>query len=207
MMKALGFKGFYLWGTMDKLTEIGKFYKNTLQKSNYIIKIGRKGVTKSLKIAFTNDNFKHLIGVQHLDDIALKRSPSNYILQGVLNKKILYSDLTISKNFDDIQDRLENFYKIEEILIGRNIEIRSKYTYASKNKLFYNVEADYLLRTQDEEFGVLNLFIKQSGDIFFPVSFFLETKGDYTYNTVKWTILNRESSARIKNRDKNKNTI
>jgi len=57
---------------MDNLQESAIAYEKLLNKE-YLLTIGKSGSTTTIKIVFEEEEFKHLTGIQHLDDT--RKSP------------------------------------------------------------------------------------------------------------------------------------
>ena len=155
-----------------------------LRSQQYRISI-ETGETFTLN--FKKAHYHHLIGFQHLTDkpylsyeLKNKRSFYNALQQG--NVKI--SDITSSKKYQHISERVEFFSKILEILSEGDCQIIIQY---DPSKADSDIVARFLLYQRDgipykEDFKCYSLFIGYDSKIksYYPATFLVEHSNKYT---------------------------
>ncbi len=99
----------------------------------YKITIGRKGQLINIILNFSDTEFVHLAGLHKLTDNDFFRTASRKkVFEYVLNGAVSYENLTKSKNYDFVRERIE-YLEFLENMLDRN-EIIFKYN--SRKNLF-----------------------------------------------------------------------
>ena len=89
----------------------------------YDITVGRKNESMLLHIKFMPINFYHLAGFHYINDIlgfgeSATHSDKTLIVKNIINKMIVYKNVSISSHFNYIQDRINWLHKIDGIITG-----------------------------------------------------------------------------------------
>ncbi len=155
-----------------------------MSEYSYTFIVGRKGVTCTIDLRFSEGDFHHLAGLQYLSDITnIRYGSRERIFRSILSGHISLADLKKSCNFDKIAKRLQCLVRLETFLDSDQLVFRynPKVT-ASK------IQADFLLENRlDQE--VAYLFITQTLDFFTSVSFFPKETRNYAEGQTKFKIL------------------
>ncbi len=98
---------------MKNILECAKLYEKLLNKDYvFTIENGFK-----FKLYFASDNFYHLLGLEKLTDIAqLHREKPNRIFRKILLEKIKVQDIQKSKYYHIIENRIDRFEYIIDLL-------------------------------------------------------------------------------------------
>lgn len=172
---------------MDKLYNCAKSFSDLLEIKYHII-LGRKGMKTHLNIIFSKWDFHHLMGLGKLKDIRISRQNRYDAFNDILNKKITYDKILISRYFDQIIDRFYPLTHIENILDQNNIIFK----YNEKQNTFSLIQADFLLSTPFNNTEVYIFISKKEDDLYFCRSFFPKSNKDYTQGQTKYTLLYKE---------------
>jgi len=108
---------------MDKILECAKAFEKLLDTQYHIV-IGKKGKSKEIDIAFETVDFHHLSGLHKLTDLRLSRANREKLFDDILSGGITLSDIERSRNFRNIQNRLEPLAKIEDLFDKNNLIFR-----------------------------------------------------------------------------------
>ena len=173
---------------MDKLQECAKIFEKLIDKK-YYIKIGRKGKSTTLEITFEPADFYHLIGLHKLKDIEAVNGNRETIFQRILAGRISFSDLNKSEFFEKIENRIEFFIDLENILDDNRLVFK----YHDHLSSFSLIKAEYLLSTSYKS-NEIYIFIDRKGieKQFFCRSFFPKEYRDYTIGQPEYTLLYKE---------------
>lgn len=179
---------------MDKLFTAAQFYNSELNGRNFHLKAGKKGNVIEFDIKFTSEHFHHLAGLHKLKDLTRVQGNKAYIFNRVSNGKITIDDIKKSEFFSEIENRLNNFYKIKEALYGKELMIKSLHGE------FNSIQADFMLTKTDKNYGYAHLFlINKNEAITVPVTFIVHPNNDYLKNnSERWTVLSVEEVRRAK---------
>ena len=169
----------------DKLFDAANHYFKEMEGKTFLLKAGKKGEILNLKIYFGAEHFKHLIGLQKLQDRPSVLRKSEIVYKEILDSKITFDKIKSSKYLHLMEDRLNCFEKIKEVLF--NSKIMSK----SKHGEYKSIKADFLLLKKDEQEGNIHLFLSNTKNgITIPCTFFTRQDEKYLKDTIKWTVLN-----------------
>ena len=166
-------------------------------------------------LTFSNKDFYHLVGFQHLKDIALPRN-RNITIEKVLNGKITDVILSQSKYYDNrlndeknIKERICEMQYLEDYLDTNNIikifstkEIPFLY---SDIKAEYIIESSILKRNK-----TVYIFLKErkeQADSYCIVSFFVKKNLTYGGTKLYWMLKRKIVQGRIKNLYKHPNYV
>ena len=169
----------------DYLYETAVFYKKNLENRRYEISISRKNEKRKLELLFLPQHFYHLIGLHKLSDLPfLKRSPAN-IYREILSKKLSYPDISKSKHFGEMSDRLFYHQEMLNVLNADSLFFKSLHGY------FKGISSDCVLTKSVHHESVFSfLFLKQNQNIYFPCSFFTRNEQkEYTKEGTHWKII------------------
>jgi len=127
---------------MDKLNKLKEcaFAFNKLLNKEYYIKAVRKDKIIEVRLFFEKEHFYHLLGLHKLRDIEQLKINSVKLFDNILNEKITYKDISSSRFFDDISDRIEYLPYLEQILDDEKTII--KY---NKSRCKSSIDAKYIL--------------------------------------------------------------
>ena len=173
----------------DKLQRCAVAFSELLNVQYKII-LGRKGQLINITLGFDETQFVHLAGLHKLTDNEFFRTASRKkVFNAALNGSISYEIVAKSSNFNEIQDRIEYFEFLEEMLDSNNIIFR----YNSKRNVFSLIQADYLMQSQYNCSDVYIFIDKlKNSDVHFCRSFFPKGDKDYTAGQAKYTLLYKE---------------
>ena len=181
----------------DLLYEAALYYKQNFENKRFHLRAAKKGVLLEFDILFTDNHFKHLLGLHKLTDIAQVKPTSAILYQRILNKELSHSDIEFSLNYLLIEDRLKYFKELKSVLYSKQLMIKSLHGE------FNTILADFMLTQQNTNYGYTHLFLKEEDKGFtIPVTFF--TRKDNTYlrnNPNKWTVLSIEEIEHKKTKD------
>ena len=171
-----------------KFTKDALFYKTYFEGRKFHLRAGKRGVLLEFDILFSAERFKHMIGLHKINDIAQVKYSSSKLYHQILNKELTISNISISKNYYSIKNRLIFFEELENILNSKELMIKSLHG------KFNTIEADYLLSYKDNKYGYSHLFLKRiNQEICVPVTFFIHNNNDYLRNNPdKWKVLSIE---------------
>lgn len=178
---------------MDKIYEAAKYYRDYLNNKRFYCKAARKGVILELELVFREEHFKHLIGLHKLKDLDESQMSSRAIYDAILSKNITYETIKNSIFLSEMEDRLNHFNELKDILFTNKLMMKG-----IKKNSFNNISADILF-TKDSEQGILELFLKNSpSDISVPVTFILAETNKYKDRVSLWTILEMKEMQQVK---------
>lgn len=148
--------------------------------------LGRKGKSVTLNIKFEKSHFFHLIGLQHLTDMAFALTGSREKLFDKIEKR--YFDENIIKKsafFSQIKSRIDEFVNLESIFDSNELI----FTYNETQDSFSVIKADYLMQNISENTKTFTFLSQDSDKKYFCRSFFPMDKTDYSIGQTKWTLL------------------
>jgi hypothetical protein len=155
----------------------------------YNIVIGRKGKTTNLQIAFNKDNCFHLMGLQHLKDIANLNRNKDIIFDEIQNHKITQERIERSVFYKSIEERINLLPHLETIMDDNNLIFK----YNKNTNNFSFIDADYLFSSLFEEREIYVFLSKYPLDEKYHCkSFFPKSQRDYTKGQTKFTLLYKE---------------
>lgn len=166
-------------------------YNNLLKHgTHYIMILGHKKKETKLDVRFSESEFYHLAGIQHLDDFSYPKTKSSLFLQEILNDPLLSERVMKSKNIGLIKDRLKILSKFN----GMFDEQSEMFVWNISLARFHtNITANYILQRTVHNYDEL-VFIrssKKSTDDY-CVSIVTDTTNKYTSLQIKFTVLRIE---------------
>ena len=192
---------------MDMIEECGKNFSNLLNVM-YIFTISKNRKSEKIIVDFKEEDFFHLAGFQHLDDIEIPQNRKTTLK--LITKKIITDEhLKKSKKFTnankkelDIASRISELRYLEQYLDTNNM---IRIFDMSSSKEASNMEADYFIESKFTKRTVY-IFIKkrkETLDTYCLNSFFVKTKTYYGINVywmLKEKVINGVSAILYKNK-------
>ncbi|SDB04306.1 PBECR4 domain-containing protein [Butyrivibrio sp. INlla16] len=176
---------------MDIIYECAANYRELLNiKYHFVISLRRN--TKDITIDFEENDFRHMSGLQHIDDIHIERDPAKVIeaiIQGKITDEILESSDEYKKIHPEgrsIKSRVDQLRYLQEYLdISDFIRIYEMQQFGSLIRADYFIEAKSSKRK-----STVYVFIRkrEQNDNYVVVSFFVKTnayKGTAAYWMLK----------------------
>lgn len=168
---------------MDLLYEAASKYRELLNKDYHITAVYKEEIIE-LSFWFLPENFYHLVGFHKLLDVKYIARPK-FLYTQVLSRKITYASIENSKFIDDMYDRLQFFYRINEI-IERLKTGEIIIEFAQKNRT--RIMADFLLYNLVDD-SYAHLFLRKDGRHgYVPCSFFCRNDDKYIQNNKKYRV-------------------
>ena len=140
------------------------------------------------KMEFQPENYHHLAGFQHLTDLKkIIGNPQNKrrFYSDIASRKIPYETIYRSSKFSEVEQRLNHFFEIEEILATSEQKIIVNF---DESILSTSINAEYILFKRDsEELSLRNelyrlLFIGKRSSNYFPATYIIENSKMYITN-------------------------
>lgn len=183
---------------MDKISNAITTYESLINKIYaYELLNGN-----SLEVVFKKENFPHIIGFHKLVDISefeslsKKRIKGNKIFKMVKSKEITSEKILNSPNYEKIKLRVENFYKINELVFERVI-----YDF-DRTKTRTYIKADLVLYTIENGMYIHLFLVKDKFNKYVPMTFIVEPsdkyiKGQYDFKISKLSIKEKNKDTKI----------
>ena len=160
----------------------------------YRFQISRKRIVTEILLDFRLSDFKHLIGLQYLKDIAMSRN-SEKVFQSIKDKKLTYEIISRSAFFEKVDDSYANvkermifFPLLSEFIESENIILR----YVKKKNPYSKINADYVIESTVRDTTAYIFFrrrdIKDENSPYAGISFFLKDKIEYKGETRYWLL-------------------
>ena len=156
-----------------------------LLTTEYVIILGRKGVSVTLRLRFDKKDCFHLMGLQYLADRPELNRDRGKIFDEISNGIINIEKIESSDFYSKIQSRIHFLPLLEKILDSND----TVFKYNKKANTFSLIDADYLIKSKMENRNLFLFLSHRTKDIYFCRSFFPEEKTDYTKNQAFWTLL------------------
>lgn len=116
---------------------------------HYHFQISKSKKLLDLTLEFEKADFKHLVGLQYLKDIAMSRN-SEKVFDDIKNNKIKYEVIEKSDFFHNVEDsyadvssRMNHFPKLAEYIENENLILR----YVKKSNPYSKINADYVIES------------------------------------------------------------
>lgn len=168
---------------MDLLQEVAIKYGELLNKDYYVEATYKEEII-NIYFFFLPEHFYHLIGFHKLLDMKELTRPK-FLYPNIISHKITYDLIKNSKFIDDIHDRLQNFYRINE-LIKHLKSGEAVIEFSQKNRT--RIKADFLLYDLSNKLYA-HLFLRNNGKHgYVPCSFFCRGDEKYIWNNKKYRI-------------------
>lgn len=176
---------------MSLFLSAAKEWLNLLDVS-YVITIGHKNKAEKLTLTFQIEDFDHLSGIQHAEDIDFKLPRNKYrgklLIPALLNNKIDADLIEKSENWDLIATRLHAIMHIQRILES-DFAI---YEFAPYKLSFHtSIKAAYCIYSKELECGIF-LFIDKEAPRFYCKSIFQKDSRNFTEYQTEWTVLKKD---------------
>ena len=186
---------------MSLLYSAAKEFEKLLSIQYHIIlSAGKNKPTERINLNFEQGDLYHMLGLQHLDDIAIPRN-KNSLLGDILSCKIDDSYLSKSKSYStgsecNISDRIDMLSDIEALLDSKDTLF---YIYRLQHLNKTKIKADYLIvckrkdnevyifirkRKENDNYGIISCF-PRSDTVYWGGKRYLMLKEKVTENTSK----------------------
>ena len=172
---------------------------NNLLHIEYLIEIGRKGKNVFYKLVFHEVDFKHLAGIQYLEDSPFSKMAADKVFIKSCDCEISEEDLALSSHFLKIKDRLENLRNLEKYL-DSNMNV---FKWDKTKSKISKIQADYMFKEKVASSSKGYVFLKEKHSLLgnelevseikneHAITFFSST-ADYSKNQVPYTLVKNE---------------
>ncbi len=157
---------------------------------NYHFQISKSKNLLDLTLEFEKSDFKHLVGLQNLRDIAMSRN-SEKVFDDIKNNKIKYaiiekSDFYYNSNdsYADVSSRMNHFPQLAEYIENENLVLK----YVKKRNPYSKIDADYVIESTIDEVTVYLFLRQKSNGNYCVCSFFLKDKVQYAGEPAYWML-------------------
>ena len=160
----------------------------------YRFHIARKYNVIELLLDFEVSDFKHLVGLQYLRDIAMSRN-STKVYTAIKKNKLTYDIIEKSAFFEKVDDsyanvkeRMTYFPLLNEFIESKNIILR----YVKKKNPYSKINADYVIESTVRGVTVY-IFLRKRDESdenssYAAVSFFVKDQITYRGETRYWLL-------------------
>lgn len=138
----------------------------------YVIVLGRKGVSVTLRIIFDKKDCFHLMGLQYLEDRPEINRDRGKIFDEILEGKLPVEKIESSDFYKKIEQRVHFLPLLENLLDDNN----TVFKYNRKTNAYSVIEADYLMKHNAENRNLYLFLSKNREDTYYCRSFFPEEK-------------------------------
>ena len=168
---------------MDLLYEAASKYGELLNKDYHIIAVYRDEAIE-LSFTFLIEHFYHLIGFHKLLDMKQLARPK-FLYTQVLSKRITYAAIEGSNFLGDMQDRVQSFHRINELIERLNTgDIVIEFSHKDRTR----IKADFLLYDLKDN-CYTHLFLRKDMRYgYVPCSFFCRADDKYIRNNKKYRV-------------------
>lgn len=156
-----------------------------LLNTEYVIVLGRKGISVTLHLIFDKKDCFHLMGLQYLEDRPEINRDRGKIFDEIVEGKLSVEKIESSDFYKKIEQRV-HFLPLLEKLLDSNDTV---FKYNQKANTYSMIEADYLMKNNMESRNLYLFLSNRKEDTYYCRSFFPEEKKDYTKNQASWTLL------------------
>lgn len=176
----------------DILLRSAQMWKE-LEKYRYKITFGFKQKLYVIDLGFMDEEFRHLAGFSHLEDLPSVRLSSRNTLKRILSRKLTVEHLKKSCYYQEIEPRLKALSRLKEILendfklfefdykqVEGSTKIRADFLISAKAE---NVEYVFLVKETEHSKTEYQCCCR---------SIFEKGERDYEHNQSKRTILKKE---------------
>lgn len=163
------------------LQELAIYFEQFLYHQ-YLLTVGKRNKTLTLKLSFRADQFFHLLGLQKLIDLPDMHPRNKFAFFENAKSGQIHTNVATSIYFPEIENRLKYFKRIENLL-KQDIIIRF-----DKRKAYTSIHAQALLYEKYQS-HYIHLFFTSQNQLFHPCSFFYHSNSKYIANQEVFKIL------------------
>lgn len=156
-----------------------------LLDTEYVIVLGRKGVSVTLRILFDKNDCYHLMGLQYIKDRPELNRDRGIIFDEIKCRILKKENVESSDFYSRIADRIDFLPYLEQILDSND----TIFKYNRRENVYSLIDANYLMKNQIFNRNIYVFLSENKEGNFFCRSFFPETQKDYTKNQALWTLL------------------
>lgn len=164
---------------------------NALQDTTYELLLGRGKNSTLLTITFCADEFWHLVGMQHVDDVDFRLNRAELrgskFLSKVLTKKVNDELITKTAEWDKIQGRLECLIAIESIFDSDFLIFNFNYENVPHGTM---IAAKYVIKDQQSG-ATYFVFLDTDKQRWFCKSALRLRTADFSENQSRMTVLKK----------------
>ena len=162
-----------------------------LADNSYDIIIGHRNSTQRLHLTFHLEDFDHLSGIQHAEDIDFKLPRKKYrgkqLIPALLGGKVDECLLEQSVNWNIIEPRLQAILQLQRVLESDF----SIYEFNPHKLSFHtSIKAAYCIFSAECQCGIF-LFVDYENDRVYCKSIFILDQRDFLENQTRWTVLKK----------------
>ena len=130
---------------LDELYNCYQSYSKMASSCTYYFVVAKKGKKYSINIQFELDQFIHLTGISHLDDLPFTRNSPGDLRKMIEENKLTMNDLAksskLKSNIKDIPARIACLARIDEFLQSENTIM----DYSAVDNPYSKLKADWLI--------------------------------------------------------------
>lgn len=160
----------------------------------YRFHISRKRNVTEIILDFEVTDFKHLIGLQYLRDVAMSRN-SEKVYTAIKQKKLTYDKLQKSAFFEkvdnsyaNIKERMTYFPLLNEFIESENVILR----YIREKNPYSKIDADYVIESSVRDVTAYIFLRKRKesdkNSSYAAISFFLKDQIEYHGEARYWLL-------------------
>lgn len=158
---------------------------------SYDIVIGHRNSMQRLRLTFQLEDFDHISGIQHANDIDFKLPRRKYrgkqLIPALFEGKITENSLERSSNWNIIEPRLQAVVQLQEILESDFVI----YEFDPHKLSFHtSLKAAYCIFSESCQCGIF-LFVDFENDRVYCKSIFRKDQRNFLENQTRWTILRK----------------
>lgn len=159
----------------------------------YHFQISKKKRLENLIVEFEKSDFKHLIGLQYLKDIAMSKN-SEKVFDAIMAGKITYEKIRnsvfyeqVTNSYANVKSRMEQFPKLKNFLETDNWILK----YIKNRNPYSKINADYVMESTIGEVTVYIFLRKKENGRYCVCSFFVKDKIEYKGEVAYWLLKER----------------
>lgn len=157
---------------------------------HYRFQISKSKKLSDLTLEFEKSDFKHLVGLQYLKDIAMSRN-SEKVFDDIKNHKIKYEVIeksnffnNVTDSYADVSSRMNHFPKLAEYLENDNLILR----YVKNRNPYSKINADYVIESSIDEVTVYIFLREKRNSNYCVCSFFIKNQVQYVAESAYWIL-------------------
>ncbi len=180
---------------VDKIFECAQNYENLIgTEYDFVLSVHKKA--RTITLSFELEDFRHMSGLQYVDDIEIEQKPSK-IIKAIKNKQITDEILEGSDKYKDnnregksVKSRIEEMINLEKYLDIGDVKKDSSIRIFEMQQFGSRIEAEYFIEATLKSLKTTAyIFIRKrkESDKYVIVSMF--KKGDpYTGTYIYWLL-------------------